>query len=78
MQKIHFTDVPLAARPSSKTWEVVSRESASGNATLYRLEDGSYMVQWAGEDEPTPLAQLGYNSELGVFDKVVFPDVKED
>ncbi len=78
MQQVKFTDVPLAARPSSKTWEVIGRESANGKATLYRLDDGSYTVQWSDEAEPTPLAQLGYNSDIGVFDKRAFPEVREN
>jgi hypothetical protein len=74
MKEIKFTAIPLAARPETSVWQVLIEQSSAGQAQLF--QDGtSYLVQFSDEPEPIPFDQLGYNSDIGLYDKRHFPDI---
>ena len=74
MKQIAFTDIPLASRPEQKVWQVLIEQSSRDDAQL--LQNGTqYLVQFPDEVNSIPFDQLGYNREIGLYDKRQFPDI---
>jgi len=74
MREISFTDIPLAKRPETQVWQVITEQANQGQAVI--LQDGeSYLVKFPDEEEPTPFSELAYSREIGLYDKREFPDL---
>jgi hypothetical protein len=74
MKTVNFTDVPLAQRPASKIWQVISKQCAQGQAMIFQDSNG-YSVKFHDEPEFIPFEHLAYNSEIGLYDKRQFPSL---
>lgn len=72
MNSVKFTSIPLAKRPETNVWQVLIEQASRDQAVLLQDGDG-YAVQFSDEAEPIPFSQLGYNSEIGLYDKRQFP-----
>lgn len=74
MKNVEFTTIPLAKRPEPDVWQVLIEQASQGQAVLLQDSDG-YAVQFPDESAPIPFSQLGYNSEIGLYDKGAFPSL---
>lgn len=72
MTQISFTDVPLAKRPDSKAWQVITEQCSQGEAMIFQ-DGNAYSVKFPDELEAIPFEHLAYNSEIGLYDKRRFP-----
>ncbi len=76
LKALNRMDIPQDQRPAENAWECIQQMVSRGEATLDYVDE-VYLVKFHTPDsnEVTPLRDLEYSSDLGLYDKRQFPTV---
>ncbi len=68
-------DIPESQRPPhAMAWGFLIEQWDSGLFTVTRDANGDCIAHFADDGTSMPIADMGYNSEIGLFQRSAFPD----
>lgn len=80
MREVSIEHVIDSMRPEPQVWQVITAQVRQGKATIYLIADKylneKYVVKFPDAPEPIPFEYLAYSSEIGLYDRRKFPNVK--